>query len=315
VKARVNAPWQRRVEQASVRVSVDTLTLKVDCTPSSFTRGDSVVCSATTAPVARPFAVTGWRFRADDAVRLPIPIDRLLNPTQKTWAGQMVAAGQLAVNATVAARSRSATTRLSPSPRPWWSSLTQADSGYDRSYELTAVRPDTGLDLGNTRFDPSGIDSTKTGVEDDGPNRGYMYYKLLPHRLLVGYAVNLIAVAPGSQFQLNHPDARVQGTNGKFIRSKADVSGPLLEAIRSHEGRNRSELHSHYQTFVDAFEFIARQEGESVVWQGNGDPTVFLGGFWHGYAFERSRLLTDSPTSPGYVGNKIGCEVKLFPRP
>lgn len=315
VQARVNAPGQRRVEQAGVGVGVDTISVRLDCSPSTFVRGDSVSCTASTVPASRPLIVTGWRFTANDSARLPIPIDRLLNPNQRTWAGQIVAAGRLVANGTVFSRVRTEEARLSPNPRPWWSTLVTSDSGYDRSHELTEARPDTGYKLGNTRFDPRGIDSAKVGVEDDGPNRGLMYYRVLPHRLDVGYAVNLIAIAPGSEFYLHHPDQRIQGTNGKYRCSKADVAGPLLEAVRSHEGRSRFEPFSHYKTFVDAFEFISRRDGESVVWQGNADPTVFLAGIWHAFAFDQSVLLTDSPDSPGYVGNKIGCEVYLFPRP
>jgi hypothetical protein len=318
VRARVNAPWQRRVEQASVVVTVQPLNLVLNCSPSSGVREYATTCTASTSPAVRPVTVQGWSFHPSDRSR-QTDLPRVSNVQSKTWAGAIVAAGDVRVRALFGNRSDTASAQLTIMPRVPWSTADVPSSVIDSSQSgvVSFSNPTSQPgQLGSSWWVAHDDDHENTigFVNDDGPNQGFRFFKQIPFRIRGRIAVNLVALSRGSAFVGIQDSIRTTNSSGQVICSRSDIIPRLLEQVYLHEGRSRYDPQSHYQTFMQAFEARGRADGEALVWNTvSRNPTDSVRIAWNDYANSESGRITDDTTNvPWAVHVRLGCRPRFF---
>jgi hypothetical protein len=269
VRARVNAPGQRRVEQAFARVTVTRLELSVSCTPEPVLRGAQVDCSAEWNREAGQ--VTALVFVPDSGRQLPT-VSRPINFPGRIefWRGTAVWSGRLVARGRVGTREDSASTRISVSSRDWSAkqvpdSLKFIDTVYhdpprDRS-QLADIQP----------FLKARLDRVRR--VDSGPNTGYWFAVDVPLQVDFLLHVNTQALRSGSLFWGMQSEQREPRTGPPppLFCSRSDVVQALNLAL-AHEGRSRADINSHYSAALIYFD--PRAGAATEAWVSSADFVV-----------------------------------------
>ena len=287
------------LKEARYRVETDVPQPVLACTPSSVMRLGTVTCQASMLPTA-PFSVTRWKFSGSD-------FDVELDSSNTTWEGPIAASGMVTVTATVQGVSKTATAKITVTPRDWSTKTVQyvmLDSS-PSALGLTPY-PKAFNGLGQIRYDPN-KNTTQFASIDRGPNAGVYYATEIPKILQLTVSVNTVALQPGSEFWQLQDSVRTT-VNDTTYCGRADL--PSIEDIYRHEGRTRADENSHLAIYVNHFEQIARTVFEDMV--GKGDlPWTATTAKAHFPAFDDAKAL-DNPTDTRNTLIHPGCEFRYF---
>jgi hypothetical protein len=241
VRARVNAPGQRRVEQASARVTVRRLQLSVACIPTPVVRGTPVECTAQWDGESGQIA--SMTFLPDTGRQLPTVSRTISFPGRiEWWRGIAVHSGNVVARGTVGSRLDSASTRLSVSNRDW-STKTVPDSSLLDTLTFSDP-PASPQQLG--QIEPFIVDlPARIRQVDQGPNNGYWFALDIPIRTEFVTRVNRRALRAGSVFWLRHVAPTAANPSGRPWCTTSYVE-TAYERARRHEGTSRADANSHY---------------------------------------------------------------------
>jgi hypothetical protein len=249
-------------ETAGVGVTVEPSVrteLKLECTPTSATRGETITCTASSEPASASLRVLEWRFEPQAGTGLPTVT---LSEDVKVWVGPLAVGGTVTVSTLVEGATQTAAQAVAVTARDWSDKIM-----VPRVVDVTPGRltdpPKDEHQLGN--MNPKTQFSLPWVAIEQGPNTGYWYFADIPVQLRLEVSINTLALREGSEFWRNHPVVLQGHVIGTPTCTQQELLNHVLPKVRAHEGFSRSDANSHVQTWTDEFERRARAAFEPVV--------------------------------------------------
>ena len=235
----------------TIQPIIEQAALRLNCTPASLVRGDSIICVARAEPAGQSLVVTAWSFegepRTDGA------------PDDTVWAGPMVRSGTIRVRGRIGGGpEQDVTVTVDVRNRDW--------SG--ESPEVVTKRvpngdPHTGAalvpevqwiqDLGHTLYE---TEPDVTEMVNHGPNADYLYFRDLKFRATGYYSLNDEALLPNSLLtRAQEPDRSAAAAGERFGTLYCEQRD-----VPRQESRLADHEKTHVRIYGDRFAEVLRPE-------------------------------------------------------
>ena len=283
-------------------------TLKVQCTPSTVLRGESVRCVMRTGAGA-PLSNPQWEFHSDS-----VP-NALQFEGDTVWEGPMAIGGTVAGSAIVGGQKLSDSASVIVRPRPWRANgvvmaktSPSALSRTGRLREFPRIQGDLGYILMSVAVRPPASDPMVQLVRE-GPNTSLAFYTGMP--LIYdswSYEINDAALASGSTWRRSFPTGIVLSSTC----SQTQLA-PLRRLVEEHEGTDPNRyLDSHARIFRDYVDTAGVPQIERAVYEALPIPAKIVAQITES-AVQHAKFQTDSTARNPL--NRLRCSMNLLGNP